>query len=127
MTERSLYSCHPAGEAFRITKLDHDLNVIASYLTTRETCDCPAGVRDTCRHRKMLPRFIARGFDWLLDHDAGEWHRAEPEQSSFASLPEGVTVLGLDNLRALHNTIAEAVGESPEPPTKPTRIFLRRV
>lgn len=55
-----LYNCRHSGDQYRITKFDTDLNPIegSSYLTTLTECDCPAGHRDTCRHRKMLPLFI---------------------------------------------------------------------
>lgn len=43
--------------AYRITKFV-DGEVESSYLTTPATCDCPAGVRPSCRHRQMLPAMI---------------------------------------------------------------------
>lgn len=62
----------------------------------------------------MLPRFIAReavGTDWFYDYDRGGWvHQAMPG-AGFSPLPEGVTMLSLDNVEEVHNTIADAVGE----------------
>lgn len=55
----ALYNCHEEGLDYRITKFI-DGNPEASYLTTRDTCDCPAGHRSTCRHRQMLPEFLNR-------------------------------------------------------------------
>jgi hypothetical protein len=72
----TLYNCRHAGDQYRITKFDADLNVVSSYLCTTSECECPAGVRPTCRHREMLPRFIHRehiGDGWMLDHDRGGW------------------------------------------------------
>jgi hypothetical protein len=72
----TLYNCRHAGDQYRITKFDTDLNVVSSYLCTTSECDCPAGVRPTCRHREMLPRFIHRdhvGDGWMLDHDRDGW------------------------------------------------------
>lgn len=118
-----LYNCRHDGDQYRITKFDADLNVEASYLTTLSHCDCPAGERDTCRHRQMLHRFLARnaiGTDWFFDHDRGGWVQmalpgAEPgghrEQASVPPLPQGVTMVSLDDPRTLHNAIADAVGE----------------
>lgn len=71
-----LYSCRHAGDQYRITKFDNDMNVEASYLCTLSECECPAGVRDTCRHRQMLHKFLARdavNTDWMLDYDRNGW------------------------------------------------------
>jgi hypothetical protein len=57
----SLYSVRSNGEAeFTITKFDNDLNPEATYALSLHECDCPAGHRPTCRHRQMLPIFLAR-------------------------------------------------------------------
>ena len=64
-----------------------------------------------CRHREMLPLFIRRntiGTDWFLDYDRGGW--VQNDLPTLA-LPDGVTVLSLDDPITVHNTIAEAVGE----------------
>lgn len=71
-----LYNCRHDGDQFRITKFDTDMNVEASYLLNAHECECPASARDTCRHRQMLPKFIARGAvgtEWFYDHDRGGW------------------------------------------------------
>ena len=83
-----LYNCRHDGDQYRITKFDSDMNVESSYVCTTEECICPAGVRPTCRHRQMLPKFIARqhvGDEWFFDFDRGgwvqmgdEWKRQEP-------------------------------------------------
>lgn len=60
--------------AYRITKFN-DGEVESSYLTNGSQCDCPAGVRPTCRHRQMLPQMIADGIintHWFLDWDGGK-------------------------------------------------------
>jgi hypothetical protein len=78
----SLYNCKKDELAYRITKFDEDFDVESSYLTTHKACDCPAGVRDTCRHRQMLPEFVAaKRIDtgWLLDWDDREWYYFDPE------------------------------------------------
>lgn len=84
----SLYSCRHDGDQYRITKMDHDLNVESSYLCTFDECECPAGVRPMCRHREMLPKFIQReavGTGWFFDYDRGGWVQMwedEPEPHS---------------------------------------------
>lgn len=60
-------------ERVRITKFV-DGEVEASYLTTFTECDCPAGVRPSCRHRQMLPQMSAARIvntEWFWDYDLG--------------------------------------------------------
>lgn len=74
-----LYNIRSAqfADDFIINKLDSDLNPLESYQVSLALCSCPAGVRDTCRHRKMLPLFLALDrvdSDMLYDHDAKIWY-----------------------------------------------------
>jgi len=72
----TLYNCRHDGDEYRISKFDNDMNVESSYMLSLEECTCPAGVRPTCRHRQMLPKFIARehiGDSWMFDFDRGGW------------------------------------------------------
>jgi hypothetical protein len=72
----SLYNAKKTPNGIRITKFDDDLEVESSYLTSAIACECPAGSRDTCRHRQMLPDFIATkrvGSWWFLDWDNRKW------------------------------------------------------
>src|SRR6266853_4582082 len=130
-----LYNCRHAGDQYRITKFDSDMNPQGSYLLMLEECECPAGVRPTCRHRQMLPKFIARehvGDEWFFDFDRGGWvqgeaHWAQQEREpeielalqtpafEFTELPGGITVIVMDHpdkVVDVHNAIAEAVGEA---------------
>jgi len=71
-----LYNCRHDGDQYRITKFDHDMNVVSSYLCDIDNCDCPRGPHPTCRHRQMLPKFISRqhiGDEWFFDFDRGGW------------------------------------------------------
>ncbi len=80
-----LYNCCTNGDedgSYVITKFDDLMDVEASYTTSLETCECPAGVRDTCRHRKMLPIFIASGHiddNWFYNYDTHGWHKIGQE------------------------------------------------
>ena len=77
-----LYNCHHAGDQYHITKFDSEMNVVSSYLCSLEECDSPRGPHLTCRHRQMLPKFIARqhiGDEWFLDFDRGGWVQQGPE------------------------------------------------
>lgn len=60
--------------AYRITKFT-DGEVESSYHTSREQCDCPAGVRPSCRHRQMLPQMLNADIantHWFWSHDDGQ-------------------------------------------------------
>ena len=92
-----LYTCRHSGDQYRITKLDDNYDVVSSYICTTTECDCPAGQRSTCRHREMLPRFIARGTvatEWMFDYDRGGWVQGPdwmvPEQAPAEPEPEVV-------------------------------------
>jgi hypothetical protein len=72
----SLYNAKRVEDAYRITKFTDDLDVESSYITARDACECPAGHRDTCRHRQMLPNFLEAeriGTGWFLDWDNRRW------------------------------------------------------
>lgn len=67
----------PAG-TYRITKLDADYSIEASYLVSKHECTCPAGARGTCRHRQMLPFFLAKAHidnGWMLDWHTRQWRK----------------------------------------------------
>lgn len=146
----TLYTCRHDGDQYRITKLTNNLDVESSYLCTFDECECPAGVRPSCRHRQMLPMFVDRGAidtGWMLDFDRGGWidNRTEDElrlpldeaieedaylKGIMEHIPEGVQAVSLEDPAALHNAIAEAVGEpEAKPPVSqvpaPAKSFRR--
>jgi hypothetical protein len=64
--------------SYRITKLDEDYQIESSYTVSKHECDCPAGTRPTCRHRQMLPFFLAKGHidnGWMLDWHTRQWRK----------------------------------------------------
>lgn len=81
-----LYNCrsHQPNE-WAITKLTDDLDPENTYVLRPDpdsgeiTCECPAGIRPTCRHRQMLPHFTAANrvnTGWVLDWDNGaQWRQ----------------------------------------------------
>lgn len=85
---------------YLMTKFDDDLNLVddSVYLTTETTCTCPAGVRPSCRHRQMLPSFLATAridTPWFFDFDTGAWSQpfeslddGEPQTPEAEALPE---------------------------------------
>lgn len=71
----TLYNLKSADGDWRITKFTNDLEPEGSYLVSADACTCPAGVRPTCRHRQMLPKFLAAGAE-----DSGMFFHFETEQ-----------------------------------------------
>lgn len=72
----TLYNCKTEGDSYRITKFSDYLDVESSYLTTLSECECPAGVRPTCRHRHMLRRFMVKGGlngEWFHEYETQKW------------------------------------------------------
>ncbi len=71
-----LYLCRTDGDQYRMVKMTSLSEVESSYLCSERECQCPAGVRPTCRHREMLPRFLERNAintGWAFDYDRGGW------------------------------------------------------
>lgn len=69
-----LYNLKTDKSKYRITKFNDELEPESVYLVDHEVCECPAGVRDTCRHRKMLPAMIERvDTAWFYCFDTQEW------------------------------------------------------
>lgn len=69
------YNCKHSGDQYQITKFNRHGEVESSYLCDHVSCQCPAGVRDTCRHRLMLPTFLSEGLvnsNLFLDWDNGK-------------------------------------------------------
>jgi hypothetical protein len=83
----TIYNCHHDGDQYRITKFV-DGNPESSYLTTFESCECPAGHRDTCRHRQMLPAMLDRNL--VNTHLFLAWDQPDKPTCDF----EGNTCLG---------------------------------
>lgn len=75
----NLYSARSGDpDQYRLTKFDSDYNPEITYSTSKSECDCPAGARPTCKHRKMVELFLAaKHIDdgWFLDWDTRMWRR----------------------------------------------------
>jgi hypothetical protein len=136
-----IYNCKTDGDHYRITKFNEYMDVESSYLCTEEECECPAGDRPSCRHRQMLPKFQARKAtkgQWFFDYDREGWIKADvstledlgdpsedleltdpmPAEMTLPEPPAGITMLDLADIGAVHNAIADAVGE-PEAKIEP--------
>lgn len=89
-----LYNCHTDGDNYRITKFN-DGEIESSYLCSTTECQCPAGHRHSCRHRQMLPLFLARGAInsfWFLDFERKGWVMNEIGASDVYAEPIGLEV-----------------------------------
>ncbi len=89
----TLYNCRHDGDQYRITKFNDDINVESSYLCTLEECECPRGPHHTCRHRQMLPNFIAKGHvgdEWFFDFDRGGWVQGEAQWAEAVLSPNEI-------------------------------------
>src|SRR6266576_3832616 len=95
-----LYTCRSAGDQYRITKLDANLDVESSYLCSSEECQCPGFERrGRCRHLEMLPRFIHRGHigdGWALDFDRLGWEQIATEGDGLPAKVEDTTPIMLE-------------------------------
>ena len=107
----TVYNCHTIDGAYHMTKFDENMDVEATYELSLTECACPAGVRPTCRHRKMLPLFMAN--DAI---DTNKFYCYETHQWS--------TVAGLDD--EIEVTTIEATPEPAPPPPPPPPESIRR-
>ena|SRR5882724_1237933 len=110
----TLYNCRHAGDEYRITKFSNEMDVESSYLCTPTECQCPAGVRPTCRHREMLPKFLSRehvGDEWFYDYDRGGWVQQGLEWAQ----PEAEAL-----------DLPDTVGEPRAQPVEPSSPFMKR-
>ena len=131
---QTLYNCKHSGDQYQITKFNSHGEVESSYLCSHHECQCPAGVRPTCRHRQMLPTFLEHGLvntNLFLDWDNGRrvvdfngqpatvQSNEDPIRDLF-DLPQyhGVSIKQVDDLapQALTDTGAPTV----EPSTRST-------
>lgn len=121
----SLYNCKHSGDQYRITKFTSDFDVEASYLCDLHSCECPAGHRPKCRHREMLPKFIAReavGSNWFFDHDRGGWVQGWKEDDLEANLRKSNEQLAAE--ARLLELASEALPIQPTPEPSPTNQQL---
>lgn len=113
-----------------ITKFDIDLNPEATYTLATDgaslTCDCPAGVRPSCRHRHMLPFFAQAGAidaGMFYQYETQAWHmpfkaRADDPEAS-ASAAKAVS---LSQPTPPSPTPADAAKSPPTPALRRPRL-----
>jgi hypothetical protein len=150
-----LYLCRTDGDQYRMVKMTSLSEVESSYLCSETHCECPAGVRPTCRHREMLPRFIQRNAintGWGFDYDRGGWVQTEygstdepiSDPYSHLHLSDGkykgqhlnTPIYEVENIQEpalavelVDTTVSKTVtpaGSSPAEGTKPKALFIRR-
>ena len=126
----NLYNLRSTELGYRITKFTMDIEVEASYNLSKDKreCDCPAGFRPSCKHRKMIFRMFDHCDDnWFYCYETQKWHRpmdedagvrgeAEGMDEGSTNMPDGVTAISFDDPSLMHKVIGEAVGEAPPRP-----------
>ena len=94
----SLYNAKSGGPALRITKFTDELDVESTYTTTRNSCECPAGHRDTCRHRQMFSELSEKAdTPWFLDWDNRRWYYHNSETGELLNEPPAPTHGRIEN------------------------------
>lgn len=112
----ALYNLRTSDGEYRITKFTADLEVESSYITSLDTCECPAGVRPTCRHRQMLPKMLAQGIeDSPCFYDFERDVFLEPQVSDQTFDDDELEILAADD----ENEIASEALPAQPSPTKP--------
>lgn len=121
-----LYSLrrHPSG--FMIAKFDADMNVAAIYHLRSipmgyYACECPAGARPNCKHRRMVPIFLASNAvdsDRFYCYETQMWHRPIPtygEGEASAAIASAAS--GVEQRVEQPTKQSPHAGEGPEPST----------
>src|SRR6266436_2303417 len=125
----TLYNCHTDGDQYRITKFDSFGNVESTYLCTIDECECPAGFRPTCRHRHMLPRFIAKeavNSFWFYDYDRQGWVMNDYQGHGPVYEPESTiaTMHTIPDDADVAKEFAKLLHPEPAPSQQETSTFL---
>ena len=119
-----LYSIRRGPHGYQLGKFDDDFNVAAVYDVDLKHCTCPAGPRPSCKHRKMLPRMLAKvDTNQFYCYETQTWHQPlgdEPPVAGEARLVEGesaseASVFEQQGLEA-HRELAKFQRAAVEPP-----------
>jgi hypothetical protein len=81
MAKKDTYSVHTKkGESFSVLKYDAlgEATGVYTVMSTPSgyTCDCPAAVRGTCRHREIVQLFRQEG---MIDNPSVRYNYDNPE------------------------------------------------
>lgn len=115
---------HIRADSYRISKFT-DGELESSYQTTFAECDCPAGVRPSCRHRQMLPQMIAADivntqFFWNFDLGravdfSGTLKSNIDAMNELANLPDvSLDIINAVNEYNAEDTVGEAQHSEPQ-------------
>lgn len=115
-----LYNLRKTSDGFMLAKFGPDFNVEAVYHLQPQvggyTCDCPAGHRPSCKHRKMLARMIPKAdSDEFYCYETQSWHKP--------LAPKGIEPMQ-DKLDAFYATVEEVASEASSEPTIDTYVEL---
>ena len=135
----SLYSLRstPKEGEFIVMKFDSDYEVESVYALSAGLCVCPAGHKPTCRHRKMLPMFLAQHHvddGWFLDWDTRLWRKPLGPESEMSYEHDKVALVDLSATLADYTTLPKAAalpcvapgpGQEPDPEATPMMDTIR--
>lgn len=85
----TLYNIFTERGGYRIAKWDDKFNLIGSYLTTSNDCDCPSRVKP-CKHVRLVDVAMRLGVidkPLFLDPDTGKWEPVRLWDQEFEPLP----------------------------------------
>lgn len=120
----TLYSLRTEGPDYRITKIV-DGEVESSYTMTERECTCPAGHRQSCRHRQMIPDMLARGIvntHWFWDFDL---HRVVDFNGMLKSNFDAMQELAKQPDNPSNYDLETAQAEAAGPPSEVERTLDR--
>ena len=122
----SLYSLRstPKEGDYIVMKFDPDYEVESVYALSAGECMCPAGHKPKCRHRTMLPLFLAHHHvddGWFLDWDTRLWRKP------LGQVTDGYDGELADHLELPASTACATPGpqQDPEPLATPMMDTIR--
>lgn len=110
----SLYSLRstPTPGEFSIMKFDEDYAVESLYALSATTCTCLQGHKPKCKHRRMLPLFLAAGHvddGWFLDWTTRLWHHPLADADAPAPLADPALMGDAEHAEEIARRLAPAL------------------
>jgi hypothetical protein len=125
-----LYNIRRSNHAYLIAKFDDDFNVESAYELTENECSCPAGSRKSCRHRQMLPVFLAANAvdtEQFYCFETSSWVKPDlnhiDEHSDLAALQRALEP-GVADLSVYDTQPEEVVDELTQPAPAPAPVVV---
>lgn len=109
----TLYNLRRTGPGYTMVKWDNLLNIEAIYELSpldggRLACNCPAGPRPTCKHRKMVPLFIAHhavDTQRFYDYEHQFWQEPIPTFGEGDPIAEKAALMTAEEIEGLQDGV----------------------